>query len=126
MRRFTLFTLLYIATGVCLTAFALQRDITANVKTTLLVNAGLLYIFAVLSTFPFWYQASQRSQARMSDKPAWQRNFVKIAPWLIIAAAFVNLLNQHWTIEAIANAFSGLPIIFVYAEYIFRRSQIHQ
>ncbi len=130
MRRFTLFTLLYIAAGVFLMALALQGGITANVKTTLLLEAGPLYLLAVLSTFPFWYQSSQRSQARMSDKPAWQQNFVMVGPWLVIALTFVsaisNLLRHHWTTEAIASAFLGLPIILLCVESIFRRNQIHQ
>jgi len=45
MRRFTLFTLLYLAAEACLTAIALQHpNLTPNVKTNLLVDAGLLYL----------------------------------------------------------------------------------
>ncbi|MBW4683816.1 MAG: hypothetical protein KME40_01695 [Komarekiella atlantica HA4396-MV6] len=131
MRHFTLFTFLYLAAGVCLTAIALQHpDITPNLKTTLLVNAGLLYLVAVLSTFPFWRQSVPQSQARLRDKPAWRRNFVMIAPWLIIALTLVtaipDLVNHNWATEAIARASVGLLLILVSAEQLFIRSQIRQ
>jgi len=131
MRHFTLFTLLYLAAGVCLTAIALQHpDITPNLKTILLVNAGVLYLAAVLSTFPFWRQGVLRSQARLHDKPAWRRNFVTIAPWLIIALTLVtaipDLVNHNWATEAIARASVGLLLILASAEQLFIRSQIRQ
>ena len=93
MRRFTPFTLLYLATGICLTAIALQYpNMTPNAKTSLLVSVGLLYLCAVFTTFPFWHQSVQRSQARLRDKPAWQQKFVEIAPWLVIASVLVSAL----------------------------------
>jgi short chain dehydrogenase len=96
MRRFTLFTLLYLAAGVCITAIAFQHpDMTPNAKTSLLVAAGLLYLCAIFTTFPFWHQFAQRSQERLRDKPAWQRNFVAIAPWLTIAACFLPVLQVN-------------------------------
>lgn len=128
MRRFTLFTLLYLATGVCFTAIAMQSaDMTANLKTTLLVEAGLLYLFAVLSTFSFWRQAVLRSHNRMRYRSIWQQNFVAIAPWLVIVlvviASISNLLGQNWTTEAITKAALGLPIVLVCAENLFARNQ---
>jgi hypothetical protein len=122
MRHFTLFTLLYLAAGVCLTAIALQHpDITSNTKTALLVNAGLLYLFAIFSTFPVWH----KSQARLRDKPAGQRNFV--IPWLIIALMLViaipDLVYQNWAPEAIARASVGLLLILINAEQLFIGSQ---
>ena len=131
MKRFTLFTFLYLATGICLTAIALQYpDMTPNGKTSILVSAGLLYLCAVFTTFPFWHQSVQRSQARLRDKPAWQRNFVAIAPWLAIASVLVSaisdLLNRNWAIETLAGAALGLPIIFLSVENLFVRNQIRQ
>jgi hypothetical protein len=146
MKRFTLFTLLYLATGICLTAIALQYpDMAPNVKTSLLVSAGLLYLCAVFTTFPFWHQSVQRSQARLREKPAWQRNFVTlakpigtiIAPWLVIASVLVSalarlpeviadVLNRNWAIETLASAALGLPIIFLSVENLFVRNQISQ
>ncbi|MBW4569559.1 MAG: hypothetical protein KME31_16490 [Tolypothrix carrinoi HA7290-LM1] len=129
MKRFTLFTLLYLAAGVCLTAFALQYpDITPNLKKILLFNAGLLYLLAVLSTFAFWRQGVQRSLARLREQSTWKHNFVTIAFWLVIVLTLVtsisDLLHQNWATEAIAKASSGLPIILLSAESLFVRSQL--
>jgi hypothetical protein len=131
MRRFTLFTLLYLAAGVCLTAIAFQHpDMTPNVKTNLLVAAGLLYLCAVFTTFPFWRQFAQRGQARLSDKPAWQKSFVAIAPWLVIVLAFVSaisdVLNYNWAIDALPSAAWGLLLIFLNVEHLLVRNQICQ
>jgi NADH:ubiquinone oxidoreductase subunit 6 (subunit J) len=110
MRRFTLFTLLYLATGICLTAIALQYpDMTPNAKTSLLVSAGLLYLCAVFTTFPFWHQSVQRFQARLRDKPVWQQKFVAIAPWLVIASVLVSAIasveaaSQPWSFFKLAK-----------------------
>ena len=131
MRQFTLFTFLYLAAGVCLTAIAFQHlDTTPNVKTNLVVDAGLLYLLAVFTTFPFWHQFAQRSRARMRDRPAWQQNFVAIAPWLIIVSVLVstisNVLNHSWGIETIASASLGLPVLLVCVENLFVMNQIRQ
>jgi len=131
MRQFTLFTFLYLAAGVCLTAIAFQHlDTTPNVKTNLVVDAGLLYLLAVFTTFPFWHQFAQRSRARMRDRPAWQQNFVAIAPWLIIVSVLVstisNVLNHSWAIETIASASLGLPVLLVCVENLFVMNQIRQ
>jgi hypothetical protein len=118
MRRFTLFTLLYLATGICLTAIA--------AKTSLLLAAGLLYLCAVFTTFPFWHQLAQQSFLRLRDKPAWQRNFVAIAPWLVIGSVLVSAIadvqSHNLTIGALAN----LPLIFLSVENLFVRNQISQ
>jgi hypothetical protein len=131
MKHFTLFTFLYLGTGVCLTAMALGHlDIISNLKTTLLVNAGFLYLVSVLSTFQFWRQSVLRSKARLRDKSAWQRNFVMIAPWLIIAltlfTAISDLVNHNWATSAIARASVGLLPILLSSEQLFIRSQIRQ
>jgi hypothetical protein len=129
MKRFTLFTLLYLATGICLTAIAFGHpDMTPNAKTSLLVAAELLYLCAIFTTFPFWHQFAQWFQARLRDKPAWQQNFVMIAPWLVIASVLVSaisdVLNHHWALEVLASAAWGLPLIFLSVEDLFVRNQI--
>ena len=131
MRRFTLFTLLYLAMGICLTAIAFQYPVlTQNAKISLLVSAGLLYLCAVLTTFPFWHQSVQQSEARLRDKPAWHRNFITIVPWLIIVWVLVlsisDVLNRNWEIEALASAALRLPLVFLSVENIFIRNQVHQ
>jgi uncharacterized protein with PQ loop repeat len=131
MKRFSLFTLLYLATGACITAIAFQYpDMTQNAKISLLVSAGFLYLCAVFTTFPFWHQSVQRSQARLHDKPAWQRNFITIAPWLVIAlviiSAISNALSHNWAIETLAIVAGGLPIILLCVENLFVRNQVSQ
>jgi hypothetical protein len=131
VRRFTLFTLLYLAAGASSTAIALQSSaIAPNAKDTLLFDAGLLCVIAVLSTFPFWHQAFVRNQNRLRDQPAWRQNFVAIAPWLVIAVTIVastyNLFDQNWTTGAIANAALGLPVILLFAESLSARNQALQ
>ncbi|MFN6560743.1 MAG: hypothetical protein RMY28_013300 [Nostoc sp. ChiSLP01] len=129
MKHFTLFTFLYLVAGVCLSAIALGHpDIAQNHKTALLVNAGLLYLVAVLSTFPFWRQGSIRRQARLRDKPAWDRNFFKILFLLVIGltlfTAIPDLVNHNWAMEAIARASAAPLVILASVEQLFVRSQI--
>ena len=131
MRRFTLFTLLYLAAGVCLTAIALQRpDMTPNIKPTLFVNAGLLYLCAVFTTFPFWHQFGQWGQAGLIDKPAWQQSFVALAPWflivLVLISAIPHVLRHPWATETIVSVSQGLPLILLSVENISVRNQIRQ
>lgn len=131
MRHFTLFTFLYLVAGVCLSAIALGHpDITPNHKTTLLVNAGLLYLVAVLSTFAFWRQSLIRRQARLRDKPAWDRNFFKILLLLVIGltlfTAIPDLVNHNWATEAIARTSATPLVILASVEQLFVRSQIRQ
>ncbi len=131
MKRFTLFTFLYLATGICLTAIALgYPNMTPNAKTRLLLSAGLLYLCAVFTTFPFLHESVRRSQARLRDKPAWLQKFVAIGPWLVIALALVSaildVLRHPWAIESLASGALQLPVIFLSVENLFVRNQISQ
>ena len=131
MRRFTLFTFLYLATGICLTAIAFQYpDMTQNAKISLSVAAGVLYLCAVCTTFPSWQELAQQSQAGLRNKPAWHRNFITIVPWLIIGWVLVlsisDVLNRNWEIEALASAALRLPLVFLSIENLFVRNQVHQ
>ncbi|MBH8573234.1 hypothetical protein I8752_09425 [Nostocaceae cyanobacterium CENA369] len=129
--RFTVFTFLYLAAGVCLTVVILEHpDIAPNHKISLLVNAGLLYFAAVLSTFRFWRQGVLRSEARLRDKPAWDRNFVMFLPIFLIVVMLVitipDLVNHNWSMEAIAKASVGPLLILISVEQLFIRSQIRR
>ncbi len=131
MKRFTLFTFLYLATGICLTAIAFQYpDMTPIAKIRLLLSAGFLYLGAVFTTFPFWHESIRRTQARLRYKPAWVQNLVAIGPWLVIASALVsailNVLSHPWAIESVAIAALQLPVIFLSVENLFVRNQISQ
>ncbi|KAM3098880.1 hypothetical protein ACKFKF_16565 [Phormidesmis sp. 146-12] len=59
MKRFTLFTFLYLALGACLTAIALgYPNLPSSLQTSLFINAGASYITCILSTFPFWRETA--------------------------------------------------------------------
>ena len=80
MRHFTIFTFLYLAAGICLTAIALQSpDIALRLKTGLLIDAGLLYLFAVLCTFSFWHQNVLRQNSRRAQ-PTWKQQLRAVTP----------------------------------------------
>ena len=130
MRHFTMFTFLYLAAGICLTAIALQSpDIALRLKTVLLINAGLLYLFAVLSTFSFWRQNVLRQNSRR-DQPTWRQQLRAVAPWLLIAASLFSsifiVLTEHWTNDAIAQVATMLTIILLCVEQILVRNQTLQ
>ncbi|WP_414514452.1 hypothetical protein [Nostoc sp. PCC 9305] len=129
MRRFTLFTLLYLAAGVCLTAIALKYPImNPNLKAILLIEAGMLYTFSIFSTSPFWRQTLLQSQNRLRQQATWKKKFVPIALWLaivltIFSSIFNVVVSHYWTTEAIAQASLGLIVILPSAENLFLRSQ---
>jgi hypothetical protein len=115
MKRFTLFTFLYLALGACLTAIALgYPNLPSNLQTSLFISAGASYIVCLLSTFPFWRERSIRFYRR--------RNSAVILPWLVIGVNIVWMIwdvqSQNWTMEAILRAFSRLLVVLVFAEII--------
>jgi hypothetical protein len=74
MKRFTLFTFLYLALGVCLTAIALgYPNLPSGLQTSLLINAGVSYLVCLFSTFPFWRgrSASTVDGIQRSFYPGW-------------------------------------------------------
>ncbi|NEU78061.1 hypothetical protein [Nostoc sp. UIC 10630] len=105
MKRFTLFTFLYLALGVCLTAIALgYPNLPSGLQTSLFISAGASYIACILSTFPFWRETAIRFYRR--------RNSAVILPWLVIGVNIIWMLwevqSQNWAMEAILQAFSRL------------------
>lgn len=115
VKRFTLFTFLYLALGVCLTAIALgYPNLPSSLQTSLFVSAGASYIVCLLSTFPFWRETTTRIYRR--------RNSVVILPWLVIGVNIVLTIwdaqSQNWTMEAILQAFSRLLVVLLFAELI--------
>ncbi len=122
MKRFTLFTFLYLALGVCLTAIGLgYPNLPSSLQTSLFINAGASYIACILSTFPFWREATIRFYRR--------RNSVVILPWLVIGVNIVVMIwdvqSQNWTMEAILQAFSRLFVVLVLAEIIVITWQVN-
>jgi hypothetical protein len=115
MKRFTLFTFLYLALGVCLTAIALgYPNLPSGLQISLFASAGASYLVCLFSTFPFWREATLRSYRR--------RNSLVIVPWLVIGVNIIvaiwELQSQNWTMEAILQAFSRLLVVLIFVEMI--------
>jgi hypothetical protein len=121
MRQFTIFTFLYLAAGVFLTAISFKYP-----DKILMFNAGFLYVLAILSTFLFWPLGTRHSQDRMRNKPAWWHNFVAIA--IIVSQGVVvansGVFDRGWTIEVISKVCFCLPIVLLSIENIFSKNQI--
>ncbi|KYC44110.1 hypothetical protein WA1_02935 [Scytonema hofmannii PCC 7110] len=122
MKRFTLFTFLYLALGVCLTAIALgYPNLSSSLQTSLFINAGVSYFVCFLSTFSFWRETSIRIYRR--------RNSAVILPWLVIGVNIVVMIweaqSQNWTMEAILRAFSRLLVVLMFAEIIVITWQVN-
>jgi hypothetical protein len=115
MKRFTLFTFLYLTLGVCLTAIAFgYPNLPSGLQISLFASAGASYIVCLFSTFPFWREATLRSYHR--------RNSLVIVPWLVIGVNIIvaiwELQSQNWTMEAILQAFSRLLVVLIFVEMI--------
>ena len=115
MKRSILFTFLYLALGVCLTAIALEYpNLPSGLQISLFASAGASYLVCLFSTFPFWREATLRSYRR--------RNSLVILPWLVIGVNIIvavwELQSQNWTMEAILQAFSRLLVVLIFVEMI--------
>lgn len=115
MKRFTLFTFLYLALGVCLTAIAFgYPNLPSGLQISLFASAGASYLVCLFSTFPFWREATLRSYRR--------RNSLVIVPWLVIGVNIIvaiwELQSQNWTMEAILQAFSRLLVVLIFVEMV--------
>jgi glucose dehydrogenase len=122
MKRFTLFTFLYLALAVCLTEIALgYPNLPSGLQTSLFISAGAFYIACILSTFPVWRETAIRFYRR--------RNSAVILPWLVIGFNIVWMLwevqSQNWAIEAILQAFSRLIVALLFAEIIVITQQVN-
>ncbi|WP_228053079.1 hypothetical protein [Nodosilinea sp. LEGE 07298] len=122
MKQFTLFTFLYLALGVCLTAIALEDpNLPSGLQTSLFASAGASYFVCLFSTFPFWREATIRSYRR--------RNSALILPWLVIGVNIVGMIwevqSQNRTMEAILGAFSRLIFVLLFTEIIVMTWQVN-
>jgi hypothetical protein len=122
MKRFTLFTFLYLALGVCLTAIALgYPNLPSGLQSSLFISAGVSYLVCLFSTFPFWRETTIRFYR--------SRNSVVILPWLVIGFNIVWMIwdvqSQNWTTEAILRAFSRLIVVLLFAEIIVVTWQVN-
>lgn len=115
MKRFTLFTFLYLALGVCLSAIALgYPNLPSGLQRSLFISAGTSYIVCLLSTFPFWRERTIHFYR--------SRNSAVILPWLVIGVNIVWMIwevqSHNWTMEAILQALSRLLVVLPFAEII--------
>lgn len=122
MKRFTLFTFLYLALGVCLTAIALgYPNLPSGLQTSLFISAGTSYLVCLFSTFPFWREAAIRFYRR--------RNSLVILPWLVVGFIIVWMIwqvqSQNWTMEAILQTFSWLLVVLLQTELIVIAWQVN-
>ncbi|MCU0566640.1 MAG: hypothetical protein MUF49_08595 [Oculatellaceae cyanobacterium Prado106] len=116
MKRFTLFTFLYLALGVCLTAiaFGYSSNLPSGVQPVLFNSAVASYVLCFLSTFPFWRERMLRRFRR--------RNSLVILPRLGIGFYLVWMIwevqSQNWSTAGILRAFSLLTVILLFTEMI--------
>jgi hypothetical protein len=89
-------------------------NLSSSLQTSLFISAGASYIVCILSTFPFWREATIRFYRR--------RNSAVILPWLVIGVNIVWMIwepqSENWAIEAILRAFSRLLVVLLFAEII--------
>ena len=129
MRRFTVFTFLYLAAGMCLNLITFgEHNLTPMLERVLLGNAGMLYLFAALSISRFWQQILLNTMMRLREQPTWIQKLSAIGPWLIIAVTLCSfilaVLTNQRTTDVIAQAVSGLTLILLCIEWLFTRHQI--
>lgn len=120
MKRSTLFTLLYLALGVCLTAIALgYPNLPSGLQTSLFISAGISYIVCIFE--PFLRERTIRFYR--------SRNSSVILSSLVIGLTIIvtiwELQSQNWTMEAILQAFSRLIIVLLLAENIVIIRQVN-
>ncbi|MGJ3253167.1 MAG: hypothetical protein ACFE0J_18845 [Elainellaceae cyanobacterium] len=120
MKRSTLFTFLYLALGVCLTAIALgYPNLPSGLQTSLLISAGVSYIACIFD--PFWRERTIRFYR--------SRNSSVILSSLVIGFTIIwmiwEVLSQNWAMEAFLGAFSRLIVVLGFAENIVIIRQVN-
>lgn len=120
MKRSTLFTFLYLALGVCLTAIAFEYpNLPLDLQTSLFISAGISYITCIFE--PFLRERTIRFYR--------SRNSSVILSSLVIGLTIIvtiwELQSQNWTMEAILQVFSRLIIVLLLAENIVIIRQVN-
>jgi len=120
MKRSTLFTFLYLALGVCLTAIAFgYSNLPSGLQTSLFVSAGISYIVCIFN--PSWRERTIRFYRR--------RNSSVILSSLVIGFTIIGIIwqvqSQNWAMEAILGAFSQLIVVLLFAENIVIIRQVN-
>jgi hypothetical protein len=120
MKRSTLFTFLYLALGVCLTAIALgYPNLPSDLQTSLFISAGMSYIVCIFEPFLreriIRFYRSRNSSIILSS----------LVIGLTIIVTIWELQSQNWTMEAVLQAFSRLIIVLLLAENIVIVRQVN-
>ncbi|BAW97904.1 hypothetical protein NIES970_28670 (plasmid) [[Synechococcus] sp. NIES-970] len=120
MKRSTLFTLLYLALGVCLTAIAFgYPNLPSGLQTSLFISGGASYIACIFN--PFLRESTIRFYRR--------RNSSVILSSLVIGLTIIGMIwevqSQNWAMEAFLGAFSRLIIVLGFAENIVIIRQVN-
>lgn len=120
MKRSTLFTFLYLALGVCLTAIALgYPNLPSGLQTSLLISAGVSYIACIFN--PSWRERTIRFYRR--------RNSSVILSSLVIGFTIIGMIwqvqSQNWAMEAILQALPWLIVVLLFAENIVIIRQVN-
>lgn len=120
MQRSTLFTFLYLALGVCLTAIAFgYPNLPSGLQTSLLISAGVSYIACIFN--PSWRERTIRFYRR--------RNSSVILSSLVIGLTIIWMIwqtqSQNWTAEAILQALPWLISVLLFAENIVIIRQVN-
>lgn len=131
MKNITLFTLIYIALGVCFTIIALQEPgMIPRLKTHLLLISFFTYLLAVLSTFSSWNQRIQRIQRRLSNQPIWKQNVLRLSflvpPIFFFVQFIISLLSHSCSAETVLNFCIFLFVLLPCIETLSFRSQARQ
>ena len=120
MKRSTVFTFLYLALGVCLTAIAFgYPNLPSGLQTSLLISAGVSYIACIFN--PSWRERTIRFYHR--------RNSSVILSSVVIGFTIIGMiwevLSQNWAMEAVLGAFSRLIVVLGFAENIVIIRQVN-
>jgi len=120
MKRFTLFTFLYLALGVRLMAIALgYPNLPSGLQTSLLINAGASYLVCIFELF------LQERTIRFYRR----RNSSVILSSLVIGFIIIWMIwqvqSQNWKAEAILQALPWLIGVLLYAENIVIIRQVN-
>ncbi|MBD2232863.1 hypothetical protein H6G07_14910 [Phormidium tenue FACHB-1052] len=120
MRRSTLFTFLYLALGVCLTAIAFgYPNLPSGLRTSLLISAGASYIACIFN--PFLRERTSSFYRR--------RNSSIILSSLVIGFTIIWMIwqvqSQNWTAEAILQVLPWLIGVLLFAENIVIIRQVN-
>jgi hypothetical protein len=130
MQKITLFTLFYAALGILLSTIALQHNnMDTHFVRGIWIYAGVTYLAAFLSTFPFWRCGILNRRERMHRLPVWQQVLFQTLAYIVFAIVVLSPLydglTQGWTSKNILLMYEQLPfIVFGVEQFAARNPKI--